>query len=364
VKRAHRSAAESGKLHSGGTRGYGYTRDGVVIPEEKEIVREVARRALDGESWHAIARDLNERGVPTSTRGQWHGSTLANLLRSPRIAGIRKHKGETYLGTWEPLVTIAEHEALVRTKSEPRVFRSPYHLLAGIIYCSECGGKMKTMGFRQKNGKTFERYQCVKTPGRINCGSVAITKKSTDAYVRDDLFRLLSAGSLAPERSSPERDVRRLRKLIAEDRDGLNDLARDRYSRRLIGHDEYVAARAEIDARLGRLEEDRARLEDEQRAAEASKALQPGRLEELLAWWDGADEQERREAVHGAVERVTVRPARRRGGNKFDSDRVRIGYRMSFLSRVGLRVLEDASAEEIAAAEEEYVRLNREAEAS
>ena len=61
-----------------------------------------------------------------------------------------------------------------------RVFRKPYHLLAGIIYCLECGGKMKTMGFRMRNGKPFERYQCVKNLGQVNCGKVAITKRSTD----------------------------------------------------------------------------------------------------------------------------------------------------------------------------------------
>jgi hypothetical protein len=37
--------------------------------------------------------DWNERGVKTAGGGKWQGSVLRRVLMSPRIAGLKDHRG-------------------------------------------------------------------------------------------------------------------------------------------------------------------------------------------------------------------------------------------------------------------------------
>lgn len=339
VRRAHQAAAEKGTMHSGGPRGYGYTRGGLIVPEEAEVVREVARRALDGESFRSIAKDLNERGVTTTTGGPWHSSVLANLARSPRLAGLRTYNGDVYEGSWTAILSVSDHRKLVASKSEPRVLRRPYHLLAGIIYCGECGGKMKTMGFRMKNGQPFERYQCVPAPGQVNCGHVAVTKKSTELFVKDELFAALFAGELLPDEGTPpvQRSEEFLRHLLDDDRQALNDLAVTRFADRVITHAEYLAARAPLEERIVATERELADLQLEADQSDALDSLRPGKREDLEAWWERSDQHKRRDAIHAAVRRVEIRPAKRRGGNKFDHTRVTVLFNWPLLLKIAER---------------------------
>lgn len=94
VRRARRQAAEAGKAH--GPLGYGYDKEGNVIPEQAEIVREVASRLLDGETAYGIAKDLNDRGVPSPGAGRWvpsHAKAVAAgrkiLAPEPVVALVR-----------------------------------------------------------------------------------------------------------------------------------------------------------------------------------------------------------------------------------------------------------------------------------
>ncbi|MFE2518113.1 recombinase family protein [Streptomyces mirabilis] len=65
-----------------------------IIEEEAEIVREVFRRYLDGESPLGIAQDLAARGVTTSKGKTWQPENVRHLLSSNFVAGVRIHQGE------------------------------------------------------------------------------------------------------------------------------------------------------------------------------------------------------------------------------------------------------------------------------
>jgi DNA invertase Pin-like site-specific DNA recombinase len=90
IRRKHEELAQAGKLVGGGSRPYGFEGDRRTIREsEALIIRECARRVLAGESVRSVCRDLNERGVGTSTGKAWTPHVMRRMLLSGRISGQR-----------------------------------------------------------------------------------------------------------------------------------------------------------------------------------------------------------------------------------------------------------------------------------
>ena len=66
----------------------------VVRQEEAEVIRELARRLLDGETVQSMADDLNERGITTTRGGRWAPRNLSRTLGNPLYGGWLAYKGE------------------------------------------------------------------------------------------------------------------------------------------------------------------------------------------------------------------------------------------------------------------------------
>ncbi|WP_454698202.1 recombinase family protein [Arthrobacter humicola] len=84
----HLELAESGTWP--GQKCYGYTAEAQILPEEAAVIREMAARVLH-EGLNAIGRDLSARGIPTARGAAWRAASIRNILKSPRIAGLRVH---------------------------------------------------------------------------------------------------------------------------------------------------------------------------------------------------------------------------------------------------------------------------------
>jgi site-specific DNA recombinase len=130
VKDAVERNAMAGKRSGGGSRPFGYKivrhdlgeggkRRWRIVgedlePAEEELIKESATRVLRGESLRSIAMDWNERGLKTVGGGKWQGSMIRRVLMSPRIAGIREHRGEIVgEATWPAIIDRATHDRLV-----------------------------------------------------------------------------------------------------------------------------------------------------------------------------------------------------------------------------------------------------------
>ncbi len=167
TKRKKKARAEVGAFN-GGKRPYGYEPDGVTIREsEAEIIREVARRLLTGESLRSVTGDLNKRGVLTVTGKKWEYSNLRNMLQSPRLKGFRQHNGAEYPAVW-PAILDAETWELLQvvfrgSATVAKQYREPRsYLLTGLIQCGACG-KMTVAGFSKSDryGNPNRSYYCV-----------------------------------------------------------------------------------------------------------------------------------------------------------------------------------------------------------
>lgn len=134
----------------------------VEVPEKAEIVRECATRIAAGETPYSIAKDLNERGVPSPAGGRWDINGVSRMVLRPANIARRTHYGEDVgPGQWPAIVDEITYYTCVRILSDPsrstRKDGQVTHLLSGIIRCGVCGGMMRP----RVGSRKYPVYQCV-----------------------------------------------------------------------------------------------------------------------------------------------------------------------------------------------------------
>jgi site-specific DNA recombinase len=208
VRRAYLDRALAGKPNVAKNRPYGYGPDFVtVVPAEARVIREMMRRFLAGESPTSIARDLNQRGVPTTGSLPWVAETVRRLLVSPRIAGWRQVpvKATTLAqpgaflvpGLWKPIVPRQDVERAQAMFADDTIRPgSPFrHLLTGIIVCGGCSVPMSLIA--PLSGKP--RYSCSGGPKARptvapKCGHISIDQAFADDAVTSRLMDAVEHG--------------------------------------------------------------------------------------------------------------------------------------------------------------------------
>jgi DNA invertase Pin-like site-specific DNA recombinase len=204
--------ARAGKPHGG--RRYGYAKDGcTVIEEEAEVVREVFRRFLDGETASAIAKDLHARQLTTAEGAQWQPNKVRNLLSVPYVAGIQVHRGQRIgMGEWPALIDVGQWEEVQQLRayraahSGKSTAEQRYYLLRGVVMCT-CGMRMSGSSNRIK-----PIYRCTRAAayGQERC-TRAITAEPLEAFIRDVALEVLEkldiTGRQPATTTRPSQDV-------------------------------------------------------------------------------------------------------------------------------------------------------------
>ena len=169
---------------------YGYANvDGemVIVPEQAEIVKQIFADTLAGKSTHAIADELNKRGVATKRGGHWTPGTVNGIIGNEKYTGdvlfqktytdssFNRHqnRGEAdqYLmqDHHEAIITREEYElanAVLKQRGrekgnghDTRRYQNRYSF-SGRIYCGECGSKYKRRLHYKPSGQ-YAAWTCV-----------------------------------------------------------------------------------------------------------------------------------------------------------------------------------------------------------
>jgi DNA invertase Pin-like site-specific DNA recombinase len=208
VTRKNDQRAASGAPH--GRIGYGFQRvddRDIAEPDEADVVREMTRRVLGGESLRALAAEMNTRGLRSRTGAAWTGPTLRRMLRRPSLAGMRVHRGQVVgRSDGESIISDDEHAQLVALFTDParkptreRGGRLPAHLLSSLCVCGRpeptaddpdaiCGGKMRRI---PRSGPNSAAYQCGV------CMRVRRAQVAVDEYVTEVILRRLERDDAA-----------------------------------------------------------------------------------------------------------------------------------------------------------------------
>ena len=335
-RRGKRHRAKTGCVNvlSGAPYGYRYVRKTdaaeayyAVIESEAEVVREVFELyAKELRSIGAIARHLNQRGVPTRfARGPWERSTIWGMLRNPAYQGTacfgktervprrkitrplrqkggfstrssanREREPQEWIAVPVPALVSAEtfamaQERLIENKRlSARRTKIPT-LLQGLLICGQCGyGLYRTSTKTSKRQVQYyrclgsDRYRHLRGPA---CQCRPIRQDYLDELVWEEVVQLLNEPELVraeierriqESQSSDPVQQRKLRlerelKRIASQLDKLLDA----YQEDLIGLGDLRSRAPELRRRQAAIEKE---LE-----GVALQALEKSRLTQLNA---------------------------------------------------------------------------------
>jgi site-specific DNA recombinase len=299
----HRELAEAGRP-TGGPRTFGFEADHLTVREsEAEVLRELARRILDGESVSSLCRDLDARGITTSYGNHWRPGVMRRMLESPRLIGVREHRGERFQAAWPAILDKRTHAAVARRlRRRTSVPTSRSYMLTGLLVCGEC---QRGMVGSPNNG--HRAYFCALSGG--GCGR-SVRAESVERFLPglitadlDDKASALRRSLDADEEDSAEIARRTVLVLEAD----LRGLAED-HGAGLISRSEWLAAREPLTARLDAAQASEAALSRPE--ASASRTAAARGSDEWLRLWRASSESipAQRAMLGDLLARVEVGP--------------------------------------------------------
>ena len=233
VRAAKAVDARNGKFN-GGSRCYGYEPDGMTVREsEAAEIRRIADAITRGVSLRSMARELNERGISTTTGSRgWSQAKLRSVLLSPRLAGFRAHHGKIVgKGQWPAILDETTYEAMLAVLEDPkratgpRMGRVPTALGTGLYRCGHCD--QPTMR-KAKTNSGQEIYRCGGAQGAGSGAHVSRRADPLDAFVTQAVISKLSTPGYLQAIAEQTVAVPDSAALVAERdqiRDALDELA-------------------------------------------------------------------------------------------------------------------------------------------
>ena len=340
ARRGKRLKAMSGEPNTT-TRPFGFEDDFVTVREpEAEIIRELTRRFLGGESQHALVRDLNARGILSSKGNPWTVRSLQLLLLRERNCGrilytdteknVKSVAGHL---PGKPIITEDDFDRVCAMYAARRGSEAPseIYLCTGIAFCGrpDCGkpltGHPVTALKPYEDGSVRREYRCGPSSGGNGCAKISVDQRGLDEAAGAIAVAILSDSRHAEAVESATRklesEAARLDLAIAEAERVAEALA-DRLGRGELTLARYDIANRPLDERIAKLKAERAALGDT--APGASR--QPGR-EHWQRRWDDADTADKRELLKMALRgrRLVVDPASLKRAERSDvTRRIRI----------------------------------------
>ena len=233
TKAGHARRRRQGLVRSGGRGGrpYGFASDGVTqIPAEAELIREMAGRILSGEGVGQLCRDLNERGLPTVTGGQWQHGSLRKMIARPRLAGLMPDETPA---AWEPVLDRDTWEQ-VRAVTQARAAGFSYatnsrrYLLTGLATCGPCG---HTVAIRHSTrSEALRGYGCInpdcprKVHRKVEHADDYVTGHIITILGSDAFAERLAAASVQPGVTAEIVELERLREDARQRLENMADL--------------------------------------------------------------------------------------------------------------------------------------------
>jgi site-specific DNA recombinase len=209
-------AANQGKWLTQSPYGYRLEEKVLTIYEpEAKIVRQMYELYLNqGLGFFAIARQLNEQGVPSRHNKEWSIRSVKLLLTNPvykgtfiwnRVDSSKKKRTLKDDKDWiiidDCLPAIIDKHTWERVQSKinrpsiaPRAQTSP-HLLGGLLKCGNCGSGM-SIGWSGSRDRRYRVYRCSANKNKGTCTSKQYKADEVESWFLEGLSGLSDSLSL------------------------------------------------------------------------------------------------------------------------------------------------------------------------
>ncbi|MFS0700020.1 recombinase family protein [Cellulomonas sp. 179-A 4D5 NHS] len=327
ARRAKAQAAADGR-HRGGPRPFGWEADGMTVkPEEAAALLQAARHVLAGRTLAAIARELNDAGVLTTTGRTWTYSALRTALCRPRNAGLVSRgrgdrPGMELVGAaqWPAIIPAevwrATRDVLLNPSRRLQRGNERKWLGSGLYRCGLCpmelGSTLRVAPYKSASGRRW-LYRCTTS------AHLTVSQDLADDVVVETVRARLGRPDVAAVLASPagESAATPLRHERAALLARLANFETD-YAAGLIDGRQLAAASSTVRSRVDDLERELSRLVDGGPLSALQASPDP------VALFDSATLDTQR-AIIDSLLVVTVRPAGR--GQKLGPERISISWR-------------------------------------
>ncbi len=174
-----------------------------IIPGRVEVVRNIFAWTLEGMGQTAIAKRLNESGVPMFGRGkQWYRTYISKILQNPAVIGKftpnvieyvngkKLRKPQSSIANYYPIVVDPEVFFRVQNSMDGsssskrgRQAKKPIQNLFGTIArCPKCGGTMTRVN---KGSRSTPKLVCTTAKGGAGCEYHSVSyAEAEEAFLR------------------------------------------------------------------------------------------------------------------------------------------------------------------------------------
>lgn len=333
VRRAMEREARKGR-YLGSRKPYGYRFKGKreergleIEPTEAKTISRMAEWYEGGAGDREIAARLNAEGIPSPLGVAWEHSTVANLLRSPIMAGFVHRHGEPFPGLHEAIIDPERWRRLQEIRETRRgKGRRPqgsHVFTGGVLRCPECRSALRP----RTTPKGYAFYEC--SVG--GCGQSSINARMVEGLILESLLSLVFDPDETRTRieTAADGERERARKMIARADRALREIERKRqriegdYLDKELPAKLYKSAAARLDSEAAQAQAYAAELEEAaQSAVDEAADLDAeqeviARLERLQEVVRGQGDTESievvRQAISSTFERVYLQEGEKPG---------------------------------------------------
>ena len=303
--------AKEGKYRGGGYVPIGYEyKDGslIVNPAEAMQVKELHELYQKGESFRTIARIFAKKGY-THKYGTWEVYRISRVLRNPLYCGYITHKGETFKGEHEPIISEETFQRSQDVHKGKNTAKSPHlgrSMLGGLLFCARCGARYGISRNGGHNGR-YQYYCChsrrktstnmVKDP---NCQNKNWTKEDLESLVLGEIAKLQNEPLEAPDQDENEAKIPLILAEI-EKTDKAKNRLMDLYGAGLFEMDELEAKIRPLNDQKERLAAELDRIQ-----AEPTKKTTAALVETFADALEQGDSEQVRILVRALIHKIVI----------------------------------------------------------
>ncbi len=281
--------------------GYDYNKEtGILIPnKDADTVRKIYELYIKGYSAMKIAEMLDLK----------YDRLVMQILERKSNIGMIPYKGELYQGRHEPIIDVetfelAQRQIKLRGEKARATIKSD-HLLTGLIYCGECGARMRYI----KNGQNNYKLMCYSKDKSkkhmhktANCNSEYVSAELVENIVLEDLFNISVDISQCEEKAEQIDPVEEMEKQIVQMESKIKNL----YNLLAETNDKILLETIEENkTKLNRLKAD---YEEEKKSNQSKKYIEyvKDEVTNIRDIWNFLNNREKQMIIRDCIDKIII----------------------------------------------------------